>query len=86
MDLFNVFLAVAVICGVIIVASSFTKPLKALGRFILNAAVGAAAIFVANKLLASFDIYIGYNLLTLGFTGILGLPGFFSLLVIAVLI
>ncbi len=62
------------------------KPLKYLLKFSINGAVGIAAILLSNIILKPLEIYIGVNLLTVLFVGILGIPGFASLILISSMI
>lgn len=72
-------LGLGAVCLALLVLVLFAGPLRAFSRFLRNALLGAFGFFAANAL---FGTAVGVNLLTVGFVGILGLPGFFSLFLI----
>ena len=86
MSVDKIILAMAAVCLVVVIFMVMSKPFKAVLKFLLNVALGALAIFLANKALSPFDMYIGINVLTLGVVGVLGLPGFVSLIVMTALL
>lgn len=74
-----------IICLLFMSFIILAKPLKIIGRCILNSAIGVSAIFVLNFLLSPLEIAVGINLYTALTTGILGLPGFIGLYAITYL-
>ncbi len=64
----------------------FFKPLKFLGRIILNSLIGAVILIVFNYFGRYTAVYIGVNEITALIIGILGLPGFVALLLVRLLI
>lgn len=82
MDSSRLILLMIALCLALILLLFMAKPLKVAARFLLNALLGAVGLTAANFLLQPIGVYVGVNLLTAGFIGILGLPGFASLLFI----
>lgn len=74
------------ICLGMIFLMVISGPLKAVGKILLNGSLGAVGILLANFLLKPLGVYIGINLLTTGFVGILGLPGFAALLIMGIVL
>lgn len=64
----------------------FVKPLKFLGRLILNSLLGALFLIILNYFGQYTGVYIGVNEVTALLLGILGIPGFVALLVVKLLI
>lgn len=64
----------------------FVKPLKFLGRLILNSLLGALFLIVFNYFGKSTGVYIGVNELTALTIGLLGIPGFVAILVLKLLV
>lgn len=64
----------------------FVKPLKFLGRLILNSLLGALFLIIFNYFSKYTGIYIGVNEVTALILGVLGIPGFIALLVVKLLI
>jgi|GEM_PF-5004493 len=58
------------------------KPLAALLKFLMRSAAGAVLILLCDLILKPAGIYIGLNALTVFFTGLLGIPGIFTLMLI----
>ncbi len=76
----NIFItAMIVICVVIAALMLFSKPLKAVVRFIIGAAVGMAAIYVLNLYFPTINV--GINPVTALVSGFLGIPGIAALIV-----
>lgn len=82
MDSISIIVSMIVVCLALIALLVMAKPIKVLLGVILNSAVGAVALVVSNYLLAPLGVAVGINLLTVGFVGILGLPGFLALMLI----
>lgn len=80
MDSVSVIVAMIAVCIAFIVLLCMAKPIKFMLRILLNSAVGLVALMVSNYVLAPLGVAVGINILTLGFIGILGLPGFFALI------
>ncbi len=64
----------------------FAKPLKSLFKVIVNSALGCAAIMIFNFVGGIFGAYIGVNAFTSLVVGLLGIPGFLTLLVLQFLL
>ncbi|MDW5300594.1 MAG: pro-sigmaK processing inhibitor BofA family protein [Sedimentibacter sp.] len=64
----------------------FLKPLKFLGRLILNSILGALFLIIFNYFGQYTGVYIGVNEITALLIGILGIPGFIAILLIKLLI
>lgn len=60
----------------------FVKPLKFLGRLILNSIIGALFLIVFNYFGDITGIYIGINVVTALAIGFLGIPGFIAILLL----
>lgn len=80
-----IFLMIFICLGMIFLMV-ISGPLKAAGKILINGSLGAVGILLANLLLKPLGVYIGVNLLTTGFVGILGLPGFVALLIMGVIL
>lgn len=64
----------------------FLKPLKFLGKLVLNSLLGALFMIVFNYFGQYTGMYIGVNEVTALVIGILGMPGFVTMLIVSVLI
>ena len=64
----------------------FLKPLKFIGKIILNSLIGALVLIIFNYFGQYTGVYIGVNEFTALFIGILGIPGFIALLLVKLLI
>lgn len=62
------------------------RPLKYIFRFLLSGLMGVAVLALLNGVLSPFHAAIGINLLTFSWIGVLGLPGFASLIVICIIL
>lgn len=82
MDSISLIVSMIVVCLALISLLVMAKPLKVLLGIILNSAIGAVALIASNYVLAPFGLGVGINLLTVGFIGVLGLPGFLALILI----
>lgn len=82
MDSLSIIVSMIVICLAMIALLVMAKPIKLLLGIFLNSVVGAVALVVSNYILAPLGVAVGINLLTLGFIGLLGLPGFCALILI----
>ena len=70
------------VCLAVIFLMALAKPLQALGRILLHSLFATVGFVVFNLFFASFGLTIGINPLTVLFSGILGLPGFVTMLII----
>lgn len=78
-----VIITMIMVCLGLIVLIVMAKPVKFMAKVLVNAVLGGAAIMVTNMALAPvLGSTIGVNLLTMGITGLLGMPGFLSILAI----
>ncbi|MDD3570402.1 MAG: pro-sigmaK processing inhibitor BofA family protein [Lachnospiraceae bacterium] len=82
MDSITIIVSMIVVCLALISLLVMAKPLKVLLGIILNSAIGAVALMASNYVLAPLGVAVGINLLTVGFIGVLGLPGFLALILI----
>lgn len=79
----NVIYAMMSILAAALVLSLFSGRAKALLRFILRGAAGAAGIFIVDVLFSPIGLSVGINFFTAGVTAVLGIPGFVLLYVLA---
>lgn len=71
---------------VFMVSWIFVKPLKFLGKMILNSVLGAVFLIIFNYFGQYFDLYIAVNEVTALILGILGIPGFVAILLVKFLL
>ncbi len=71
---------------VFMVSWIFVKPLKFLGKLILNSLLGALFLIIFNYFGQYFDLYIAVNEVTALMLGILGIPGFIAILMVKFLL
>lgn len=71
---------------VFMVSWIFVKPLKFLGRLVLNSLLGALFLIIFNYFGQYTGIYIGVNVVSALLLGILGIPGFIAILIVKLLI
>jgi len=64
----------------------FFKPLKLMGKILLNSLIGALALIIFNFFGQYTGVYIGVNEFTALIIGVLGIPGFIALLLVKLLI
>ena len=64
----------------------FVKPLKFLGRLILNSVLGALLLIIFNYFGQFTGVYIGVNEFTALTIGLLGIPGFIAILILKLLV
>ena len=64
----------------------FFKPLKLVGKIILNSLIGALALIIFNYFGQYTGVHIGVNEFTALIIGLLGIPGFIALLLVKLLI
>ena len=57
------------------------KPIKFMGRLMLNSLIGGAALLVLNGIGGSFGLFVPLNIITAAVTGIAGVPGLAALLI-----
>ncbi|HCT64314.1 MAG TPA: hypothetical protein DIC60_03435 [Lachnospiraceae bacterium] len=80
MNSVSVIVTMIVVCLAFIALLFMAKPIKLILKIILNSAFGLVALMVSNYVLAPMGVAVGINFLTLGFIGLLGLPGFCALI------
>lgn len=71
---------------VFMVSWIFVKPLKFLGKLVLNSVLGAVFLMIFNYFGQYFDLYIAVNEVTALILGILGIPGFIAILIVKFLL
>lgn len=64
----------------------FVKPLKFLGRLLLNSILGALLLIIFNYFGQFTGVNIGVNEVTALSIGILGIPGFIAILLLKLLV
>lgn len=64
----------------------FFKPLRILGKVLLNSLVGALFLIIFNYFGQYTGVYIGVNEFTALAIGVLGVPGFIAILLIKLLL
>ena len=74
------------ICAVFIGLMVFSRPIKYILRFLVQATCGMLMVFVLNILLSPLNLSLGLNYLNFFLAGLLGAPGVVSLYVMAWLI
>lgn len=82
----SIIMVMILLCLALLVLMMIAKPIKIAGSILLNGVVGAFGLFIVNFLLQPMGIHIGINLLTTGFIGILGLPGFAAVVLIGAIL
>lgn len=87
MDSSSIILTMIFACAAMIVLMIMSKPIRFIVKIIINSIIGAAAIAAANAAIGPIlGFYIGINAFTVLVTGILGVPGFFALLAVRMLV
>lgn len=71
------------ICFLAILLMLLSGPLKLIAGIFKNAAIGFCLIIALNFVLKPLGFNLGLNLLTLGLSGVLGLPGVCAMYVIS---
>ena len=74
MDISAIISFVACIICLFIFGKIFILPIKSILKLIANSCIGAIIIYIINLIGANFAFYIGINLGTAIFVGILGIP------------
>ena len=70
------------VIAVIVVAKIFSWPLKKILKLILNIAIGLLMILIVNIFGESIGLHIPFNIVTALVSGILGIPGVISLIIL----
>lgn len=68
--------------GVVILIYLIRTPLKLVGRLLLNTALGFLALYILNLTTSFTGLSLGLNLWNALIIGVLGVPGFFLLLLL----
>jgi len=74
LDISAIISFVACIICLFIFGKIFILPIKSILKLIANSCIGAIIIYIINLIGANFGFYIGINLGTAIFVGILGIP------------
>ena len=82
MDSEKIIMFLIIFCLVFIALCLLANPIKAVLKFLVRGALGILAI----ALLKGFGLGLGLNPLCAGIIGMLGIPGFFSLFIISLII
>lgn len=59
--------------------SVFSKKISYILKFLIRSAIGVIGFTFINMGTTTFGVFVGTNLLTVAFVGLLGIPGFISL-------
>ena len=81
-SLAGILLIAAVVVGVILLIKLLSAPLRKIFKFLLNAVIGFALLFVINFLGDPFGIQLQINLINALVVGFLGVPGIILLVVL----
>lgn len=57
-------------------------PIKLLGKLVVNAALGGAALWLVNTFGGVVGLHVGINIVTVLAAGLLGIPGLLMLIVL----
>jgi inhibitor of the pro-sigma K processing machinery len=79
----QVILWMIIICIGFMVLTLLIKPIRTVGKLLINSFLGIVALFIFNFLLAPIGISIGINVLNAFIVGLLGIPGFISLFILS---
>lgn len=71
---------------VVMMAQVKSGPFRWLGKGIVRLAIGAFLLFVFNLFAGTYDFQIPLNLVTVGVSGVLGIPGIMGLICIKLFI
>lgn len=77
-----VILILSVVLIMMLISSSMWSPLKWVGYGLFKVAMGGLILFVFNAIGGYYDFTLPINPITAAMSGILGLPGFVSLIII----
>lgn len=69
----------------IIIAYLVARPLKFLQKPFFNLIISTIVLFLTNSIGLHFNFHIGINLITVAFVALLGIPGYTTLLIFALL-
>lgn len=86
MDINSVISFIVCIIFIYIIGKIFVFPLKKILKLILNSVLGGFIIYLINLIGSSFGFYIGINLFTAVFVGLLGIPGAILLVILKLFI
>ena len=75
MENYSFFIGVAILCGIIVLLTFFSNPVKKIWGLAVNSTLGVACTFFVNKIGANWNFHIGINWLTIIISGLLGIPG-----------
>lgn len=76
----NAAMAAAAVIGLYLLLWIFAKPVKELLKILFKGALGSAALFALNTVLAPTGFFIGINPVTYLMCGLLGVNGFLALI------
>ncbi|SHH23065.1 inhibitor of the pro-sigma K processing machinery [Thermosyntropha lipolytica DSM 11003] len=76
MEILNIVMAAVLLLVIIyIITQVVLKPIKILGKLIINSVLGLILLIVTNYIGAFFAFKVAINLLTVLIAGFLGIPG-----------
>lgn len=86
MNVNNIIAYIACIFFLFIFGKIFIVPIKTILKLIINSVLGGVIIFIINFIGTTFNFYIGLNLITSIFIGLLGIPGAIVIIIIKLFI
>ena len=69
-----------------LIGKIFILPIKSIIKLLINSFLGAVIICIINKIGEMWGFYIGLNIITAIFVGILGIPGAVLLIILKIII
>ena len=79
MDGTNIIMGLIIACIAIMILFLFSQPIKVFMRVVISSFLGAVGIYFFNMFFPT--VAIGINAVTVGTVGLLGLPGFATLII-----
>lgn len=86
MDINLILTILACIIVIYILGRIFILPLKSIMKLIVNSILGGAMLYLINLIGGMFGFYIGLNIFTAIFVGILGIPGAILLIILKMIV
>ena len=86
MDINSVITLGVCVVFIYIIGKIFAFPLKKILKIVLNSILGGFIIYLINILGANFGFFIGINIFTAMFVGLLGIPGAILLIILKLFI
>ena len=86
MEANNIITFLVCIILIFIFRKLFILPIKHILKLIINSILGAILIYIINLIGSTWGFYIGINILTSIFVGILGIPGAILLILLRIIL